>query len=134
MADTRGNAPESPEAFGWEIVQTDKEGFPTWRGHGRRICWVKDEHIYLDQNAAYSEVQKLASSQHATIPPSQTSLWKRLDEAGKIAIRDDKEHITTKVQTAEGRKRAICLRLADVVELPEPGRATSQLRLDDPVF
>jgi len=140
---TSGYAPEPLAAFGWEVVARDNDGCAIVCGQGRRIGWVKDEHLYLDPEAAFSEVQKLASSQHAAIPLSQNTLWKRLEEAGKIAIRDN-EHIQTKVRTAEGRKRVICLRLADVVEFPEgepdgsqqiePEADRSQLLQDDLPF
>jgi hypothetical protein len=101
-------------------------------GQGRRIGWVKGEKLYLDPEAAFSEAQKLAAAQHAPFPLTQTVLWKRLDEARKIAIRGEGDHIATKVHTAAGRKRAICLRVQDVVELPEAKRPNeSQISFDE---
>jgi len=129
VASTEGGHPQHASAFGWCVGAYDEDG-PIWRAQGRRIGWVKDENLYLEPEATFSEVQKLAAAQHATIALSQTALWRRLDEAGKIAIRGEDDHIATKVRTVDGRKRAICLRVADVVELPETKSAASQPKFD----
>jgi hypothetical protein len=97
-----GGQPPDPEAMGWQVVARTEDAQEVWRGLGRCIGWVKDEMIYLDPEAAYAEVQALASAQHATLAVTKDTLWKRLFEAGKIAARDEGKN-TTRLWTAQGR-------------------------------
>ena len=119
---THDQAPEKPEAMGWQVVALGSGGEPIWRGQGRRIGWVKDNLIYLEQEAAYAEAQSLASAQHGALAMTKETLWKRLFDAGKIAVHDEGKN-TQRLSTAQGRKRTICLHLAEVVDVSDPDQS-----------
>jgi hypothetical protein len=117
-----GGEPFHREALGWREVAWRGGGdsgelpAPVYRGQGRRIGWVDGEYLYLIPDAAYSEVQELARTQSASLEVTQDTLWRRLDEAGLIAQKDE-GRLTIKVRTSEGRKRAVSLRLDTVLEV-----------------
>jgi hypothetical protein len=117
-----GGEPYYREALGWREVAWKGGGDsgeppePVYRGQGRRIGWVDGDYLYLIPDAAYSEVQELARTQSASLEVTQDTLWRRLDEAGLIAQKDT-GRLTIKVQTSEGRKRAVSLRLYSVLEI-----------------
>jgi hypothetical protein len=119
-----GSEPRSfREALGWREVawkgggDTGEPPEPIYRGQGRRIGWMEGDFLYLMPDTAYSEVQELARTQNAALEVTQETLWKRLDDAGKIAQKDP-DRLTTKLRTPDGRKRVVCLHLANVVEAP----------------
>ena len=88
----RGNA----ERWGW--AQRERHGsLPgdyEYVAQGRGIGWVEaldsgQTVLYLDPNAVYAEVQKLANDQGDSMPATQKTLWKRLGERSVIRVGGD---------------------------------------------
>jgi hypothetical protein len=74
-----------------------------WRPGGDKIGWV-DEHgnLYLEPEASYAAVQRLARDQGTAIPVTKATLFKRLDEKGWILSKDERRKTVRK--TIEGRR------------------------------
>ena len=94
---TTGHPPQGNAArWGWE--QRERHGsFPgdyEYVAQGRGIGWVEAPDpgqtiLYLDPNAVYTEVQKLANDQGDSMSATQKTLWKRLTERGIIQAGGD---------------------------------------------
>jgi len=91
-------------------VESEKWGWRDGRGNGTCVGWVGEDGIYLDPEAAYSEVQKLASSQNENVVVSQRTLWKRMTEKG-IAQRDSSDGRNLVKRTLPHGRRAYVLHL-----------------------
>ncbi len=87
-----GNAPKNAESYGW------RGGFP----RGDRIGWIDDAGIYLIPDAAFTMAQK--SGEGLTV--TQSTLWKRLKEAGSLASFEDGRS-TAQKRISNERKRVI---------------------------
>jgi hypothetical protein len=84
-----GGPPDRPDGSGW---RRDGDG---WTARGNRIGWADGDAIYLDPDATYAEVQRLAVTQREPVTMSPRTLWKRLHE----------RKLLTKVDTRGGRVR-----------------------------
>src|SRR5262249_27005058 len=86
---------------------------------GRRIGWLSGNHLYLQPEAAYNAVQKIAQSSGAPLAISPRTLGKRLDERS-LLLEHDPDGYTVK-RVIEGRKaRVLCLH-ADALYCTEAG-------------
>ena len=112
--------PADPHRWGWRRLQTgDEEYLPTtWHPQGTRIGWVSGDDLYLEPEAAYSAVQKMARDQGTTSPLSQTTLWKRVKEKG-LLVSHDPERNVARATIAGERKRVLHLHI-DALQ-PESG-------------
>ncbi|HJZ59550.1 MAG TPA: hypothetical protein VKE74_31690, partial [Gemmataceae bacterium] len=84
LSDPKGWAPAPEQAHGWQHDGTN------WKPRGVRIGWAEGDDIYLSPDAAFAEVQKLASTQREPITMSATTLWKRLHQRNLLAQVDDR--------------------------------------------
>jgi len=76
--------PADPGKWGWRTVQSDSLATATpWQPNGRAIGWVDEGSIYLDPQAAYAELDRLAGETGEPLPSPRT-LWKRLAERGVV--------------------------------------------------
>jgi hypothetical protein len=106
LADAKNNeAPGDCTNWGWHQIPGMAGGY---RESGNRIGWVDDQGVYLNPDAAFAEVQKLAQSQGSGFPIKQNTLWKRLAERGLLASAETGRN-TDRVTIAGYRKRAIHL-------------------------
>jgi hypothetical protein len=85
-ASTRADPPSIPEHWGWrgheQRMGEDTE--MVWQPLGACIGWLHGDRLYLDPEAAFSVVQRLAESQQAPLPITQQTLWKRMHEQGVL--------------------------------------------------
>jgi hypothetical protein len=92
-----GGPPLSQQAaYGWKWVEshdgtnnvTNNSERGYWSAQGRKIGWVDLQHLYLEPEAAYAEVQRLAGEQNQSLPVTSRSLFARLHERGLLALVD----------------------------------------------
>jgi hypothetical protein len=83
-ASIRTDPPAIPEHWGWRGHErgVDEETERVWQPLGACIGWLHGDRLYLDPEAAFSVVQRLADSQQAPLPVTQQTLWKRMHEQG----------------------------------------------------
>ncbi len=101
--------PADPGRWGWRAVQSDSVGTAThWQPQGRAIGWVDERNVYLDPQAAYAELDRLARETGEPLV-SQRTLWKRLMERGVVRgtqVKDGARYSVTR--TVSGRKKRVC--------------------------
>lgn len=105
LADKRtGGAPVGLEQVaGWTVTQKyvgESRVEPLW-DHGPntlRVGWTDCNHVYLDPDVSYQVAQKLARAQGGAFPLQKRTLHRRLDDAGKLKIKDGRNQ-------TEGRNR-----------------------------
>jgi len=117
LASIDGNKPSEPQSCGWrKDDETQQEQGETWRAQGERIGWIEDDQIYLQPDAAYSTVQRLASSEGLTVTPQV--LWKRLNQAGYLAATESNQQ-TLKVRKVVESRRQPVINLHRTILFPE---------------
>ena len=75
-ASTRTDPPPTPEHWGWRGHERrmGEDSDMVWQPLGACIGWLHGDRLYLDPEAAFSVVQRLAESQQAPLPlPSRPS-------------------------------------------------------------
>ena len=123
-----GGEPESPQAWGWRQRQVGAGDYARfeWQPQGDRIGWVGDDALYLDRDAAFSVVQKLASEQGESLGISGRTLVKRLDERGLLVSKDN-GRLTVR-RSLQGRRRQVLhLSRESLVEEPRQSRHEEQI-------
>jgi hypothetical protein len=106
---TNGMPPTDHHEFlGWR-----KDDGYMWEPRGTRIGWVEDEIVYLEPNVAFTEVQRMATTQRRDIKMSPQTLWKRLKGRGLLArtdCRGKKERSTVRVTIAGNEVKVLEMR------------------------
>jgi hypothetical protein len=87
LSDSNGDAPEQATAWGWREVEVGAgDNVRTeWRPQGEHIGWVDGGEFYLQGDAAFAVVQKLARDGGDQLPLTLATLKKRLRERGLLA-------------------------------------------------
>ncbi|MFA4902819.1 MAG: hypothetical protein WC600_08740 [Desulfobaccales bacterium] len=92
--------------WGWRQRSGGQPG--EYQPMGNCIGWVDDPHIYLNPDAAFAEVQKLAQSQGSPFPIKPHTLWKRLAERKLLASTEPGRN-TDRIVIHGNRRRIIHL-------------------------
>ena len=125
-----GDAPDEPDRWGWQmvIVGTGDQQREEWRPKGERVGWLDADDLFLDPEASFAAVQKLARDQGTSVPIKARTLWKRLSEQGHLASRDPGRRTNTVRRTIGGRRSEILHLKAStfVVETDHEIRGTAQ--------
>jgi hypothetical protein len=104
-ASIRIGPPGIPEHWGWrsheQVVGEDTK--TVWQPLGACIGWLHGDRLYLDPEAAFSVVQRLADSQQAPLPITQQTLWKRMHE--QCLLRRETSQHKNQVRKTIGGKR-----------------------------
>lgn len=111
--------PDDPELWGWrrQLIGTGSYEREEWRPQGERVGWVSEEDIYLEPDAAFAAVQRLAREQGASLPITKTTLWKRMEERKLLASTDFKRQRNTVRVTIDGVRRAVIhLKVTNLLE------------------
>jgi hypothetical protein len=121
MVSKEGGAPEEPETWGWRQGEAGKGECATshWRPQGPCVGWVDGTDLFLEPDAAYAEVQSLASEQGEALPVSQTTLGRRLKEHGWL-VSHEQDRATVR-RELQGRKRAVLHTTLGALYSPETG-------------
>ena len=87
LTDSNGDAPQKATTWGWREVEvgTGEYARIDWRPQGAHIGWLDGEDIYLQADAAYAVVQKLARDEGDHLTVALPTLKKRLNERGMLA-------------------------------------------------
>lgn len=122
VADIDGNAPTSPERWGWQKrrVVNGTVTAEEWQSQGRRIGWTDGQALYLEPDAAYSVAARLATEQNETLAVSAAILRRRLKERGFLATVDTARETLTVRRKLEGGQKDVLYLLASVV-CPDDG-------------
>src|SRR5690606_12907196 len=79
-----------------------------WRAQGERIGWLNGDDLLLDPDAAYAAAQKLARDQGTSLPVTQRTLWRRMDERGLLVVEDEaRQRRLTVKRLVEGQRRRV---------------------------
>jgi len=126
LASVTGSAPEqSPQSCGWRRDEYGK----LWP-QGERIGWVDDDHIYLEQTAAFKVAQVMGRDIGDGLPVSEQTLKKRLREKGLLASTDEKRETNTIRRVCEGSEKNVLdfyrrSLLPEESDRPDPDTANS---------
>jgi hypothetical protein len=112
-----GSVPDQDhQACGWR--RRDQGGGPStdWEPQGRCIGWVEGGDVYLNPEAAFAEVQRMAGDQGDPITVFPATLTKRLNERGLLARVDGTRKKLQVRKTLGGSRRSVLhLRAANVL-------------------
>ena len=87
VAGPDGGKPLQPEAWGWR----KSDGLdPVWQPRGTQLGWVEHDNLYIDREAAFGVVQRLARDVGDALPVSARTLTKRLHERGLLKTVDQR--------------------------------------------
>jgi Domain of unknown function (DUF3854) len=114
VASPNGQEPKVPESWGWRkaTVESGPSTRDEWRPQGRRVGWVDGEHLYLEPEASYAEVQALAVQQGEAFPVTASVLRKRLYERHLLLATAGKRQTYTLRRMLEGMRRPVlCMRV-----------------------
>jgi hypothetical protein len=119
-----GAPPMDAEGWGWrlKVIGAGEHVRDEWQPQGKRIGWVEDSEgfLYLDADAAYAEVQRLAGEQGECLTVTPRTLNKRLRERGLLAAVDSHRGRTRYAvrRTLEGQRRDVLCLLSDSLSPP----------------
>lgn len=87
LASELGSQPRNPQSWGWreKTWGSEENARRDWQPQGNRIGWVVGGNLYLEPDASFAEVQRMAREQGETLPLTSQTLWKRLSEKGHLA-------------------------------------------------
>ncbi len=106
LADAKtGKVPREPQRWGWRC-ETPGTNFTCdeWQSQGERVGWVSDDALFLEPDAAYASVRKLARAQGDNLSMAKRTLYKRMGER-ELLVSSDKDR-STKRLTVAGEVRA----------------------------
>jgi hypothetical protein len=119
IADERGETPlVAPQRWGWR-----REGDVS-RPQGLRIGWLVDGEIYLEPEASYAAVQRLARDQNENFAVTEHTLRRRLKDAGFLATTDQGRGKLTVRKMLQGTRREV-LHIAWTVQPVGAGEANA---------
>jgi Domain of unknown function (DUF927) len=108
VANEHGEEPVDPVPWGWREEQfgAGDRLSVRWKPQGHRVGWLVGDDLFLDPDAVYAEVQRLAGEQGEPLPVSKQTLQKRLKERKLLRSTSARDRCTSK-QTVEGRRRSV---------------------------
>jgi hypothetical protein len=109
IADTDGDAPDSPARWGWRrlAIQRSNGTDELWQPQGRRIGWTDGESVYLEPDASYSEAARLAGEQGESLTAAPQTLRRRLFERGFLLSTEEARQTLLTRKTVEGTRRKV---------------------------
>jgi hypothetical protein len=111
VADRKGDAPDSPAAWGWR-----KKG-GAWFPEGTRIGWLSGSDVFLEPSASYHVAQQMAGSE--PIPISPQTLRHRMAEQGLLVSTDAARKVLMVRRRQEGCPRKVLhVRRTDLLDSP----------------
>ncbi|MGE0827365.1 MAG: DUF3854 domain-containing protein [Candidatus Binatia bacterium] len=102
IANMRGEEPTDSQGWGW------RENGESFKPHGERVGWVDNDNLYLLPDASFAVAQKLGRDQDETLPVTQQTLRKRLNERGYLVSTESVLRGTLTVRRQiEGQRREV---------------------------
>jgi len=109
VADKDGNEPEEPQRWGWRPGEF-RAGEGTSTEHspqGLCIGWLVEGELYLEPEASFAAVQRLARDQNESFAITANTLRRRLREKGLLATTDVARGKLTVRKTLQGERRDV---------------------------
>ena len=103
VAGADGDCPGNQGAWGWRKL----DAVLGWVGQGDRVGWIKDGHLYVESEAFYTLVQRLAIQRGTSLGLTPETLRKRLHEGGYLLSRDATRNTLTIRKVLGGRRRNV---------------------------
>jgi hypothetical protein len=119
-----GGAPTlNPDRWGWEdtSVSVPNAQNPIWKSKGARVGWIRGQDIYLDPDAAFATVQRIASTQGSPITVTQRTLQGQLGNRGILASKGPTTNTVEK--SIGGSKKRVLHMLVDKLSLEDAAGA-----------
>jgi hypothetical protein len=107
--------PHDPTAWGWR--RADDGG---WREQGHHVGWIHGNHLLLDPQSSFAEVNRLAGEQGEAFSVSPNTLYKQLRDRGLLASTEGKHH-TPRRRIGRLRRRVLHLRVSTLLEIGPRG-------------
>ena len=87
MADKDGKSPSEWRMWGWREVEIGAGNYMRieWRPQGQLVGWIDAQDLYLEADAAFAEVQKLARDGGDSLTVTLPTLIRRFKERGLLA-------------------------------------------------
>ena len=87
MADKDGERPSEWRMWGWREVEIGAGNYMRieWRPQGQLVGWIDGQDLYLEADAAFAEVQKLARDGGDSLTVTLPTLIRRFKERGLLA-------------------------------------------------
>ena len=121
---------EDPGCWGWRGYLTgDGNGAGVddleinWKPLGGKVGWLEDDDLYLDPEAAFAVVQKMARDQGVSLSLTQQTLWKRLDEKKLLASKEGERRRVTVRRTLGGKRRRVLHLKMDILSVASDEKA-----------
>jgi len=107
LADKCGDVPKNAKAIGWHrrVSSGDENQYTEWIPKGDRIGWIDGGEIFLDPDASFRVVQRMAPMDGILI--TSKTLWKRMRERKMLASTDEKRSRNTVRKTLSGSRREV---------------------------
>ncbi|TCW32621.1 uncharacterized protein DUF927 [Thermohydrogenium kirishiense] len=80
--------PENPEQWGWV---KDEKG--VWKEKGTLIGWISKDYLLLEGDIAYMAISEMAKKQNTTLPVTQRTLWKRMQQRGMLITEEGRNTV-----------------------------------------
>jgi hypothetical protein len=123
VSDKDGAAPSEPERWGWRAEESYARGdhHTQYCEQGTRVGWLVDDQLYIEPDASYAAVQRLAQQQGEGFVISAITLRRRLRERGLLASTDDARNKVTVRRVLQGERRDVLhLRIPERVVIDSP--------------
>jgi hypothetical protein len=109
IADEHGEGPSEPQRWGWrpeEFYTGDGTG-TRHKPQGVRVGWLADGELYLEPEASFAAVQRVARDQGECFAISANTLRRRLKEKALLATTDAGRGKLTVRKTLQGVRREV---------------------------
>ncbi len=117
VAAPSGQAPRTPEAWGWRNTGAASGG--AWHAQGSRVGWLDGDDLYLDPAAAFAAAQAMGNAMGDVIATTPRALHKRLHEAGLLrSTETGRDHLVVR-RVLERSRRAVLHLAASLVQEPD---------------
>ncbi|MGE0821736.1 MAG: hypothetical protein AB7G75_10945 [Candidatus Binatia bacterium] len=103
LADPKGHAPVDSATWGWGLNPQGMEPL----AKGEKIGWLEEPNVYLEPDVAFAIAQKLARDQGESLPVSEQTLRKRLNEKGFLASIDHASQTLLVRRQLEGQQHRV---------------------------
>lgn len=106
-----GSIPPTPSIWGWRDINNTMH----WQEQGALVGWIDGKHLFLEPDASYAVVQRLANEMGDSLSITPRTLHKRLCEKGVLASTERERHTMTVRRVLAGSRRTVLHMHADII-------------------
>jgi hypothetical protein len=135
IASVKGEAPEEAGAWGWTAETTGHNLYQQteWKAQGEKVGWTDGSNVYLEPQAAWAAVQRMARDSGEFIATSLPTLKRRLKQRHLLASTDQERESVTVRRSVEGRKREVLHFTTSLLPSTKPDIPDTEEPSDAPV-